>query len=335
MPRMGGMEILSRIKQDFPDTIVIVITGFASVSSAVEVMKKGAYDYLPKPFTPHELRAVVAQALNHYKIKMQNKALLAGPAQPTALSHQLIGDSPQIKTVISMIRKVAHTESTVLIHGESGTGKELVARAIHEAGPRRDKPFIKVNCAALNDNLLESELFGHVKGAFTGADRNRIGRFEAAHEGTIFLDEIGDIPSATQVKLLRVLEDKKIERVGDIKTVPVDVRIITATNKNLESLVETQVFREDLFFRINVFPLHCPALADRREDIPLIVEHFIRQNAGNSSKQILGVTPKAMEALMSYGWPGNVRELRNAIDYAYVLCPGGGIDKDHLPVKIR
>ncbi|MEZ4578628.1 MAG: sigma 54-interacting transcriptional regulator [Desulfobacterales bacterium] len=247
----------------------------------------------------------------------------------------IIGKSRSMQQVYERILNAAATDANVIIYGESGTGKELVARAIHEAGPRRDKPFIKVNCAALNDNLLESELFGHVKGAFTGADRNRIGRFEAAHEGTIFLDEIGDIPSATQVKLLRVLEDKKIERVGDIKTVPVDVRIITATNKNLESLVETQVFREDLFFRINVFPLHCPALADRREDIPLIVEHFIRQNAGNSSKQILGVTPKAMEALMSYGWPGNVRELRNAIDYAYVLCPGGGIDKDHLPVKIR
>ena len=249
--------------------------------------------------------------------------------------HGIMGKSAIMQKLFELIENVAQTDAPVMISGESGTGKELVARAIHEAGPRRDKPFIKVNCAALNDNLLESELFGHVKGAFTGADRNRIGRFEAAHEGTIFLDEIGDIPSATQVKLLRVLEDKKIERVGDIKTVPVDVRIITATNKNLESLVETQVFREDLFFRINVFPLHCPALADRREDIPLIVEHFIRQNAGNSSKQILGVTPKAMEALMSYGLPGNVRELRNAIDYAYVLCPGGGIDKDHLPVKIR
>ncbi len=248
--------------------------------------------------------------------------------------HGIVGKSLVMLNLFELIENVSHTYAPVMISGESGTGKELVARAIHEAGPRRDRPFIKVNCAALNDNLLESELFGHVKGAFTGADRNRIGRFEAAHEGSIFLDEIGDIPLSTQVKLLRVLEEKKIERVGDIKTIPIDVRIITATNKNLEKLVREGEFREDLYFRINVFPLHCPSLDQRREDIPIIVQHFIRQNSQDSGKRILGVTPKAMDALTSYHWPGNVRELRNAIDYAFVLCPGGGIGIEHLPVKI-
>lgn len=248
--------------------------------------------------------------------------------------HGIMGKSPIMKNLFELIENVSHTYAPVMISGESGTGKELVARAIHEAGPRKDKPFIKVNCAALNDSLLESELFGHVKGAFTGADRNRIGRFEAAHGGSIFLDEVGDIPLSTQVKLLRVLEEKKIERVGDLTPIPVDVRIITATNKNLEELVKKEEFREDLYFRINVFPLHCPSLDQRQEDIPVIIQHFIRQNSQESGKKILGVTPKAMDALTSYHWPGNVRELRNAIDYAFVLCPGGGIGIEHLPVKI-
>jgi transcriptional regulator with GAF, ATPase, and Fis domain len=221
-----------------------------------------------------------------------------------------------------------------MIHGQSGTGKEMIARAIHEASPRFGRPFIKVNCASLNENLLESELFGHVKGAFTGADRNRVGRFEAAHGGTIFLDEIGDIPMATQVKLFRVLEEKEIERVGDHRPIKVDVRIITATNKDLEELVSQKHFREDLYFRINVFPLLCPPLADRREDIPMIVQSFIKQNNLKSNKDIQGLTPEAGKKLTAYPWPGNVRELRNAIEYAFVLCTGGDIGVPHLPPKV-
>jgi PAS domain S-box-containing protein len=248
--------------------------------------------------------------------------------------HGIIGKSNVMQNLFELIENVSQSAAPVMIQGESGTGKELVARAIHEAGSRRDKPFIKVNCAALNENLLESELFGHVKGAFTGADRDRTGRFEASHGGTIFLDEIGDIPMATQVKLLRVLEDKKIERVGDHNPIPIDVRIITATNKNLDDLVRQEKFREDLYFRINVFPLYCPPLARRREDIPAIIQHFIRQSTKNNGKRILGVTPEAMEILTAYSWPGNIRELRNAIDYAFVLCPGGGIGVEHLPQKI-
>jgi len=248
--------------------------------------------------------------------------------------HGIIGKSPGMHSLFQLIENVSQSDAPVMIEGESGTGKELVARAIHEESPRKDKPFIKVNCASLNENLLESELFGHVKGAFTGADRDRIGRFEAAHTGSIFLDEIGDIPLSTQVKLLRVLEEKKIERVGDHKPISIDVRIITATNKMLDNLVQTGKFREDLYFRINVFPLLCPPLTERRDDIPAIVQHFIRQNAKNSNKRILGMTPEAMDQLVNYNWPGNIRELRNTIDYSFVLCPGGGIGIKHLPNKI-
>lgn len=248
--------------------------------------------------------------------------------------HGIIGSSPTMETLFELIGNVAQSEAPVLIQGESGTGKELVARAIHETGSRKGQPFVKVNCAALNESLLESELFGHVKGAYTGADRDRVGRFEAAHGGTIFLDEIGDIPLSTQVKLLRVLEEKEIERVGDHRTIPVDVRIVSATNKHLEKLISDGGFREDLFFRINVFPLQCPALIERKEDIPGIVRNFIDQNSAKSGKKILGLTPEAMEVLLAYDWPGNVRELRNAIEYAFVLCSGGWIEPHHMPPKL-
>jgi PAS domain S-box-containing protein len=248
--------------------------------------------------------------------------------------HGIFGKSMIMQSLYELIDNVGLTDAPVMIYGESGTGKELVARAIHEVSYRNPNPFIKVNCASLNENLLESELFGHVKGAYTGADKSRIGRFEAAHGGTIFLDEIGDIPMSTQVKLLRVLEEKEIERVGDHKSIKVDVRIISATNRNLEKLLSEGYFREDLFFRINVFPLRIPSLRERHEDIPTIVQNFILQNNDRTDKKKLGMTPEAMEKLIEYDWPGNVRELRNAIEYAFVLCPGGGIGINHLPVKI-
>jgi PAS domain S-box-containing protein len=248
--------------------------------------------------------------------------------------HGIIGESPKIQHLFELIESVAQSDAPVLVLGQSGTGKELVARAIHDSGIRKEGPFIKVNCAALNENLLESELFGHVKGAYTGAERARVGRFEAAHGGTILLDEIGDIPLTTQVKLLRVLEEREIERVGDHQPIAVDVRIITATNKNLEALIQQETFREDLFFRINVFPIHCPSLAERADDIPLIVRSFIDQYGAKVGKKILGLTSDAMETLLAYPWPGNVRELRNAVEYAFVLCPGEWIGLEHLPPKI-
>ncbi len=248
--------------------------------------------------------------------------------------HGLVGESLAMRHVYELINNVAQTDTPVIILGQSGTGKELVARAIHESGPRHDKAFIKVNCAALNENLLESELFGHIKGAYTGADRLRVGRFEAAHEGTIFLDEIGDIPLSIQVKLLRVLEQREIERVGENKPIKVDVRIITATNRDLERLTRESRFREDLFFRINVFPIFCPSLADRLDDLPLLVNHFIRQNADRTGKSISGLTAEALRALMQHPWPGNVRELRNVIEYGFVLCKEENIGTQHLPPAI-
>ena len=248
--------------------------------------------------------------------------------------HGLIGKSPVMQNLFELIENVALSEAPVMISGESGTGKELVARAIHETSNRKEKPFIKVNCSALNENLLESELFGHVRGAYTGAERTRIGRFEAAHGGTIFLDEIGDISPTIQVKLLRTLEEREIERVGDHQPIKVDVRVLSATNKNLEALIRQDRFRDDLYFRINVFPINCPPLKDRIEDIPIIVQNFIRLNIEKSGKKILGMTPEAIEKITAYPWPGNVRELRNAIEYAFVLCPSGGIGVEHLPPKI-
>jgi PAS domain S-box-containing protein len=248
--------------------------------------------------------------------------------------HDLIGTSPAMRNMFELIESVAQSDAPVMIQGESGTGKELAAMAIHETSPRRDKSFIKVNCAALNENLLESELFGHVKGAFTGADRTRIGRFEAADGGSLFLDEIGDIPPAIQVKLLRVLESGVIERVGDHRPIPIDVRIITATNKNLEYLISQGRFREDLFFRINVFPICCPSLKERPEDIPLLIRNFIQHGERKGKKKIFGVTPEVMEKMTTYPWPGNVRELRNTIEYAMVLCHDGFIGVNHLPPKI-
>lgn len=248
--------------------------------------------------------------------------------------HNLLGSSPVMQRMFEMIESVALTDAPVTIQGKSGTGKELVAMAIHEASERRDKSFIKVNCASLNENILESELFGHVKGAYTGADSDRIGRFEAAHGGSIFLDEIGDIPLSTQVKLLRVLEDHVIEKVGDNKPISIDARIITATNKNLDELISKEAFREDLFFRINVFPLYCPALSERSEDIPQLAQSFIDHGTSKSGKNITGFTPEVMGKLTNYKWPGNVRELRNAVEYALVLCHEGLVGLEHLPPRI-
>ena len=248
--------------------------------------------------------------------------------------HGILGTTPVIQNLIELVENASQSDTPVMILGESGTGKELVARALHEAGPRRDEPFIKINCAALNQNLLESELFGHIKGAYTGADRDRIGRFEAANHGSIFLDEIGDLPLSTQVKLLRVLEEKRIEKVGDQKSIPVDVRVITATNRDLEKMMAEGEFREDLFFRISVFPIHCPSLYERIEDIPLLIRNLIEINNKRTGKQIKGISQEAMQRLMAYPWPGNVRELRNVIEYAFVLAQGDGLELHDFPEKV-
>jgi two-component system, NtrC family, response regulator HydG len=248
--------------------------------------------------------------------------------------HGIIGRTPVMQNLFEHIQGVAPLDTPVIILGESGTGKEMVARALHETGNRAKKPFVKVNCAALSETILESELFGHVKGAYTGAQTDRIGRFEAAHQGTIFLDEIGDIPLSVQVKLLRVLEEQMIQRVGDNRSIPINVRIITATNKNLEQMIRRGEFREDLFFRINVFPVICPPLRLRKDDITLIIQHFITILAEKTKKNILGFTPQAMRLMVAYPWPGNIRELRNAVEYAFVLAKGKSIGVEHLPEKL-
>lgn len=331
MNRMGGMEVLSRIKEHMPETLVIVITGYSTVSSAVEVMKLGAFDYLPKPFTPEELRAVVEQAIHAVHIRKQHHKLEALPKSVGPVSHQLVGSSPKIQKVIEMIAKVAPTHATVLINGESGTGKELVARAVHANSKRSDKVFFAVDCGTLSGNLLESELFGHAKGAFTGADRAKEGIFQRARGGTVFLDEIGNIDLEVQGKLLRFLESREYLPRGDQgEPRKVDIRLIMATNQNLEDMVADGRFREDFYYRIYVYPILLPPLRVRREDILPIAFHFIEQFSKQMGKPIEGLDAGAAQALGAFDWPGNVRQLRNIIERAVIQCEGARIGTNEL-----
>ena len=331
MSRMGGMELLRRIKETLPGTMVIVITGYSTVSSAVEVMKLGAFDYLPKPFTPAELRSVVAQAVDALAIRQQQSALESHPPERAPVIHKLVGNSAKIKKVIEMISKVAPTDATVLISGESGTGKELVARAVHANSNRARQVFFAVDCGTLSGNLLESELFGHVKGAFTGAHRDKAGIFQRADGGTVFLDEIGNIDFEVQGKLLRFLEARECLPVGGDK-IPrkVDVRLILATNQNLEQMVADGRFREDFYYRIYVYPILLPALRQRREDILPIAYHFIDQYSRVLGKKIKGMEPDAAQRLVSHDWPGNVRQLRNILERAVIMCEAERISIESL-----
>ncbi len=331
MSSLGGMEVLSRVKTAYPDTMVIVITGYASVSSAVEVMKMGAFDYLPKPFTPEELRGVVRQAVAERDIQLQNRRFKQQQGDLRAVSHQLIGDSPKIEKVIEMVRKVAPTDSTVLISGESGTGKELIARAIHANSKRRDKSFFAVDCGTISAALLESELFGHTKGAFTGAHRDKPGIFEVANGGTVFLDEIGNITVEVQAKLLRFLEGREFLPLGSTTTQAVDVRLILATNQDLKEMVSEGSFREDFYYRIFVYPIAVPPLRERKEDILPIAYHFLEQFNRSLGKNIKGFDSNAVNKLTQYDWPGNVRQLRNAIERAIILCDKELISLKELP----
>jgi len=331
MSRMGGMEVLARIKKKFPETYVIIITGYASVSSAVEVMKMGAYDYLPKPFTPHELRSVVAQALKDQQVQGQNKTLMRDYRPSAALSHQLIGSSPQIKKVIAMIEKVAQTDATVLIYGESGTGKELVARAVHANSERKDKVFFAVDCGTLSGNLLESELFGYKKGAFTDAHKDKDGIFQLGDHGTVFLDEISNINTDVQGKLLRFLDSHEFMSLGDNQHRKVDIRLIFATNRELKNMVADGTFREDFYYRIFVYPIYLPPLRERRTDILPIAYHFLQQFNINMGKSINGFDDTAVHRLISYDWPGNIRQLRNIIERAVILCDTDQISENEFP----
>jgi DNA-binding NtrC family response regulator len=334
LPDGDGIEILRHVKAAAPDTVVIVMTAYSSAETAVAALKLGAQDYLIKPFDVDELRIVVRKALEQKQLREENVLLKAEFRSRYGLD-RIVGSSPAMAAVFEMVRAVAGTGSTVLIGGESGTGKELVAKALHAVSPRREAPFVSINCGALPETLLESELFGHMKGAFTDAHQNKKGLFEAAHRGTLFLDEVGETPPPMQVKLLRALQERKIRRVGGTEEIDVDVRIVAATNQPLEKLIEEGRFRQDLFYRLNVIPLRLPALRERVEDIPLLAEQFVKRFAEQMGKPVRDVSPEAMEELQRYHWPGNVRELENLMERAVALEPGPSVSPERLPEGLR
>ncbi|MFZ3013869.1 MAG: sigma-54 dependent transcriptional regulator [Nitrospira sp.] len=335
--RMGavdGLTVLREFKRVSPNTAVVVLTAFGSLEGAIEAIKQGAYDYLAKPFKKEDIKLVVKRALDHCRLLQENARFREELKSKDAWS-PLVGSSTAMLEVYKLVARVAESKSTVLLQGESGTGKELIARAIHTNGPRRDKPFIPVNCGALPDTLLESEMFGHEKGSFTGAIGTKIGLFESATGGTLFLDEIGELGQALQVKLLRVMQDQEVRRVGSTTSTRVDVRIIAATNRDLEQLVKEGKFRDDLFYRLKVVPITLPSLVDRREDIPMLVHHFLQKCAAGTQHAVRGVLPETMALLTQYRWPGNVRELENAIERAVSLSHGPLLTPEDLPEVIR
>ncbi len=334
MKRMNGMEALVEIHQHKPELPVIIITAFSSVENAVAAMKQGAFDYVTKPVDSDALRMTVKRALDFKSLEQENVSLRQRLGETFDLGN-LIGSSQPMQELAETLALVAPSDATVLITGESGTGKELVAGAVHHNSRRKEAPFIKVNCAALHENLLESELFGHEKGAFTGAAEQRKGRFELADQGTLFLDEIGDMSLTTQAKILRVLQEGEFERLGGSTTIKVDIRLLAATHKDLEQMVAAGSFRQDLFFRLSVVPLHLPPLRERTMDIPALAEHFLNRFSHKNRKDIRSIQADAMEALLAYQWPGNIRELENAIERAVILCLEEKIALQHLPQQVR
>jgi two-component system, NtrC family, response regulator AtoC len=332
MPKVDGMHLLRSALAEDPELPVVMITAHGTIDTAVEALKTGAFDYLTKPFDKDEVRQIVAKALKTRELRGNEATATAAPKDAR---FGIIGASPGITELYSILERVADTPTTVLITGESGTGKELVARALHEHSARRDKPFIKVNCAAIPKELIESELFGYERGAFTGAVASKPGRFELASGGTLFLDEIGEIPIEMQVKLLRALQESEFERVGGIKTIRVDVRLVAATNRDLKKLIGAGTFREDLFYRLNVVPMRLPALRERSSDIPLLVEHFVRKFNERLKKQVVGVEDDAMQVLTAYAWPGNIRELENVVERAILFCDAQKVRLEDVPPEVR
>lgn len=329
----NGMELLEKCKAMRHPPICIMMTAYGSVDTAVQAMRRGAYDYVTKPLDIEKLEMLLLRAVKSRRVEVENRELREQLDKRFGLE-QIIGQSGRMGEIFDLVRQVADSRATVLVEGESGTGKELIAHAIHTLSPRKNQPFIAVHCAALSKDLLESELFGHEKGAFTGATEKRIGRFEQADKGTIFLDEIGEIDASLQVKLLRILGERTFERVGGNTPIKVDVRLVAATNRNLESMVKAGTFREDLFYRIHVVRVELPPLRERKEDIPLLVKAFITQSCRENGKQDLGISPEAEQALLNYDWPGNVRELRAAIEHGVVLCRGQQITLRDLPAPV-
>ena len=330
MPGMSGFQVLAAIKERSPETLVMVITAFGAVETAVEAMRLGAYDYVTKPFNRDELKLIVKKALQLRGLAEENQRLRE-ELTDRAEFHNIVGISRGMEQVFQVVRKVADTEATVLISGESGTGKELVARAIHSLSGRRDCPFVAINCAAIPRDLLESELFGHVKGSFTGAIRDKEGKFELADGGTIFLDEVGELPLELQPKLLRVLQERVVEPVGGTTQRKLDVRIVAATNVDVEKAIAAGTFREDLYYRLSVIPVHLPPLRQRREDIPLLVRHFSAKHGGEA----VLFPPETMAVLQEYQWPGNVRELENTVERLLIMRSSDTIDVTELPAKVR
>ena len=330
MPGMDGLMLLKSIKERSPDTLVIIITAFGTVDVAVDAMKAGAHDYITKPFKRDELKLTVKKALQFGGMADENKRLKNELADKTDF-RTIIGSSKEMAKVFDVIRKVADTEASILITGESGTGKELVARSIHANSSRKDAPFVAINCAAIPRDLLESELFGHVKGAFTGAVRDKVGKFQLAEGGTLFLDEVGDLPIELQPKLLRALQEKEVEAVGGTKVEKLDVRIVSATNLDVDKAVASGSFREDLYYRLSVIPIHLPPLRERRKDIPVLIRYFCGKQGGDN----ISFEKNALETLVMYSWPGNVRELENTVERLLIMRNGNSITLEELPDKFR
>ena len=333
LPDLDGLKVLERIKQNDSDMIVIMITATKTVKTAVEAMKLGAYDYVTKPFDIDELRLIINRALSTRSLQKEVQFLREEVDRNYGFG-SIIGKSKIMKEIFKVVRQVADSKSTVLVMGESGTGKELISRAIHYNGKRKNFPFVTINCAAIPETLIESELFGHERGAFTHAIERKLGRFELAHQGTLFLDEIGELTPATQSKILRFLEEKEFQRVGGSKTIKVDVRLICATNKDLPQLLKKEVFREDLYYRINVVPIVIPPLRERREDIPVLVDHFLMKYNAENSKNVKGLTKEASDLMMNYDWPGNVRELENLVERTVTLTHNEYIQPGELPFSV-
>jgi DNA-binding NtrC family response regulator len=334
LPKVDGMKVLRHVLDESPDTICIILTGFGTIKGSVEAIKMGAFDYISKPVKSDEIVIVVEKALKYRHLEREN-ILLKQQLRKKYQFENFIGDSKPIQKVFELIERVADTDSTVLITGESGTGKELIAKAIHYNSYRRDNPMVVINCGAIPEELLESELFGHEKGAFTGAHKMRVGRFELANGGTIFLDEIGDMSPNLQVKLLRVLQEQKFERVGGTRTLEIDVRIIAATNKNLINAVNRGSFRQDLYYRLNVIPIRVPPLRYRKSDIPLLIDFFFKRIEPRKRNGINGFSSKAEDALVAYDWPGNVRELENMVERMSILANGDKIELEDVPDSIK
>ncbi|MBV8229337.1 MAG: sigma-54-dependent Fis family transcriptional regulator [Planctomycetaceae bacterium] len=334
MDEVGGLEVLAKAKRELPDAEVVILTGHSTIKTAVTAMQAGATTYLTKPLDIGELRTVADKVSQSQRLARSNLELQRQLNERFGFEG-VIGNSPAMHAVVARLRQIAPTSATVLISGESGTGKELVAKALHNNSPRRYKPFVPLNCAALSENILESELFGHVKGAFTGADRERKGWFEHANGGTLFLDEVGDIPLTTQVKLLRALESGEIVRVGTNEPITVNVRLISATNRDLNEAIEKGTFRQDLYHRLKVISVKLPPLRQRREDIPLLIDHFLKDFNASHGKSVTSITPAARKVLMAHSWPGNVRELRNTIESMVVIDADGALDVDDLTEDLQ